>query len=371
MPKPQRAKGREIEMGRTGIATLPLHYGKAPRWLFERMSALSREIVRAVAGEFGPRELLARISDPYWFQALGCVLGFDWHSSGVTTTVTGALKEGLRGLEGETGVFLAGGKGAASRKTPAQIRQFGESAAVDPEPLVYASRMSAKVDNTAVQDGYQLYHHAFAFTKSGDWAVVQQGMNEESRTARRYHWFSASMNDFLVEPHAAVCCDRIRPALNLTATESEDTRLVCTELSRKAPEKIAAEIERMRSLVMPKRHEVTPADVDPRRLYRTLIRTYDRQPEDFETLLGLEGVGPKTIRALSLVSEIIYGKAPSYRDPARFSFAHGGKDGTPFPVDRPAYDRTIAVMKRAIESAKVGNPARLEAIRRLARFYEI
>jgi hypothetical protein len=358
-------------MGRTGVATLPLHYGKAPRWLFTRMAALSREIVLAVNREFGPRELLTRISDPYWFQALGCVLGFDWHSSGVTTTVTGALQEGLRGLEGELGVFLAGGKGAASRKTPSQIEEFSDLSGVDPAPLIYASRMSAKVDNTAVQDGYQLYHHVFAFTKSGEWAVVQQGMNEESRTARRYHWFSGSLDDFVVEPHAAVCCDCVGPALNLTAKESEDARQACAELARATPDKVVAEIGRIRSLAMPQRHQVTPADVDPKRLYRTLIRTYDRQPEDFETLLGLEGIGPKTIRALSLVSEIVYGKAPSYRDPARFSFAHGGKDGTPFPVDRKAYDRTIDVMKKAIERAKVGKQGRLEAIRRLARFYEI
>jgi hypothetical protein len=358
-------------MGRTGTATLPLHYGKAPRWLFDRMSALSREILLAIRRDFGPKELLAKMSDPYWFQALGCVLGFDWHSSGLTTTVTGALKEGVRGLEGELGLFMAGGKGAASRKTPGQIAEAGEAFRVDPEPLVYASRMSAKVDNTAVQDGYQLYHHVFAFTKSGEWAVIQQGMNEENRMARRYHWFSDSVSDFVVEPHAAVCCDRVGHALNLTATESGDARTVCAELARETPEKVVAEIEKIQSLAMPERHQVTSADVDPKRLNRTLIRTYERQPADFESLLGLEGVGPKTIRALSLVSEIIYGKAPSYRDPARFSFAHGGKDGTPFPVDKPTYDRTIDVMKSAIERAKVGNQARLDAIRRLSRFYDI
>ncbi len=358
-------------MGRTGIATLPLHHGKAPRWLFERMAALSREIVLAVAGAFGPEELLRRMSDPCWFQALGCVLGFDWHSSGLTTTVTGAVKEGLRGLEGELGVFMAGGKGSASRKTPQQITEFGERFGVDPAPLVYASRMSAKVDNTAVQDGYQLYHHVFAFTRAGAWAVVQQGMNGENRMARRYHWFSGSMSDFVVEPHAAVCCDSRGPALNLTAAESEDARKACAELSREAPEEVVAEFARIRSLVMPERHLVTAADMDPTRLHRTLARTYERQPEDFETLLGLEGVGPKTIRALSLVSEIIYGKSPSYRDPARYSFAHGGKDGTPYPLDRPVYDRTIEIRKSAIGRAKVGHQARLEAIRRLARFYDI
>lgn len=335
------------------------------------MSALSREIILAITREFGPEELLGRMSDPYWFQALGCVLGFDWHSSGLTTTVTGALKEGLRGLEGELGVFMAGGKGSASRKTPDQITEFGNLLGFDPAPLVYASRMSAKVDNAAVQDGYQLYHHVFAFTKSGAWSVVQQGMNEKNRMARRYHWFSGSMNDFVVEPHAAVCCDRVQPSLNLIATESEDARKACAEIARETPEKVAAEIGRIQSFSMPERHQVTPADVDPKKLYRTLIMTYDRQPEDFETLLGLKGVGPKTIRALSMVSEIIYGKAPSFRDPARYSFAHGGKDGTPFHVDNPVYDRTIEAMKSAIEIAKVGNQARLEAIKRLSRFYDI
>lgn len=356
-------------MPRTGTTTLPLHYGSAPRWLFERMVALSREIVCAVTAEFGPKELLAKLSDPYWFQALGCVLGFDWHSSGLTTTVTGALKEGVRGLEGELGLFLAGGKGAASRKTPSQIEEFGEREGIVPAPLVYASRMSAKVDNTAVQDGYRLYHHVFAFTKNGEWAVVQQGMNASDRTARRYHWFGDAAKEFVVEPHAAVCCDRKGPTLNLVAAESEAAREVCTELSKEPPEKIAGDLRKITSYGMPGRHGITPADIDPKKLYRTLVRTYDRQPENFEVLLGMEGVGPKTVRALSLVSEIIYGKAPSYRDPARFSFAHGGKDGTPFPVDRPVYDRTVQAMRKAIGAAKVGNRERLEAVRRLSRFY--
>lgn len=364
-------KGEPNRMPRTGTAFLPLHYGAAPRWLFERMTALSREIVSAIVSGFGPKELLARLSDPYWFQAVGCVLGFDWHSSGLTTTVTGALKEGVRGREGELGVFFAGGKGASSRKTPDQICGFGERFGMDPEPLVYASRMSAKVDNTAVQDGYQLYHHVFVFTTKGEWAVVQQGMNEDTRMARRYHWFGDTVKEFVVEPHAAVCCDRREPTLNLVAAESEEARQVCTELSKEPPEKVAGAVKKIASLTMPERHHVTAADVDPKRFYRTLVNTYESQPEDFEGLLGLKGVGPKTIRALSLVSEIIYGKAPSYRDPARFSFAHGGKDGTPFPVNRPVYDQTIEVVKKAIQAAGVGNQARLEAVRRLSRFYEV
>lgn len=352
-------------MARTGTATLPLHYGKAPRWLFTRMTALSRQIIYEVVREFGRKALLERLSDPFWFQALGCVLGFDWHSSGLTTTVTGALKEGLKGMEQELGVFLAGGKGAASRRTPEQIIRHADQSRVDPAPLVYASRMSAKVDNTAVQDGYQLYHHVFVFTREGRWAVIQQGMNPLERTARRYHWLSDGVRDFVVEPHAAVCSDTRGRVLNMVARESGEARDLSASLSREAPEKVIRELR----LVLPARHEVQAVDVRPERLRSILVKTYDRQPEDFERLLGIEGVGPKTIRALSLLSELVYGKQPSYRDPARFSFAHGGKDGTPFPVDRKTYDRTIEVMKRAIQSARVGNTDRVKAVKRLSAYF--
>lgn len=352
-------------MARTGTATLPLHYGKAPRWLFTRMTALSRQIIYEVVREFGRKALLERLSDPFWFQALGCVLGFDWHSSGLTTTVTGALKEGLKGMEQELGVFLAGGKGAASRRTPEQIIRHANQYHIEPAPLVYASRMSAKVDNTAVQDGYQLYHHVFVFTHEGQWAVIQQGMNPLEKTARRYHWLSEGVRDFVVEPHAAVCSDARGRVLNMVARESGEARDLSASLSREAPEKIIRELK----LVLPARHEVQAVDVRPERLRSILVKTYERQPEDFERLLGIEGVGPKTIRALSLLSELVYGKQPSYRDPARFSFAHGGKDGTPFPVDRKTYDRTIEVMKRAIQSARVGNTDRVKAIKRLSAYF--
>jgi hypothetical protein len=357
-------------MPKTGIATLPLHYGKAPKWLFDRMTALSREIVYAVVSEFGAKVFLEKLSDPFWFQALGCVLGFDWHSSGLTTTVTGALKEGLRGMERDLGLFIAGGKGATSRKTPEQIMMYSDKYLINPGPLVYASRMSAKVDNTAVQDGYQLYHHVFVFTYTGQWSVIQQGMNKDKRTARRYHWFSEAAKEFVVEPHTAVCCDRRDTTLNLVALESGDTRQICTDLSKEKPVKTVTEIKKIQELELTERHHVTLTDINPKRLYRILTKTYERQPENFERLLGIEGVGPKTIRALSLVSELIYGKPPSYRDPARFSFAHGGKDGTPFPVDRKTYDKTIDIMKNAINSAKIGNEAKMQAIRRLAKYFE-
>jgi len=357
-------------MPKTGTATLPLHYGRAPKWLFDRMTALSREIIYAIVSEFGQVVFLEKLSDPFWFQALGCVLGFDWHSSGLTTTVTGALKEGSRGMERELGIFIAGGKGATSRKTPDHIRMYSDRYLINPHPLVYASRMSAKVDNTAVQDGYQLYHHVFFFTDRGDWSVIQQGMNAHKRTARRYHWLGNTVTNFVQEPHTAVCCDKRHRALNMVALESKDARKVCTELTHEKPEKIVREIKKVQELVLTDRHLVTEADINPKKLYRTLTKTYENYPENFERLLGINGVGPKTIRALSLVSELIYGITPSYRDPARFSFAHGGKDGTPFPVDRKTYDRTIDVLKKAIHASKIGNREKMDAVRRLSKYFE-
>ncbi|MEW6161972.1 MAG: DUF763 domain-containing protein [Nitrospirota bacterium] len=356
-------------MLRTGTATLPLHYGKAPKWLFSRMTTLSREIIIAVVTEFGVTELLKRLSDPYWFQALGCLLGFDWHSSGLTTTVTGALKEGIKGMENELGIFMAGGKGLTSRRAPEHILSYADKYSINPSPLIYASRMSAKVDNTALQDGYQLYHHAFIFTYKGNWAVIQQGMNLVNKTARRYHWLGEDVKDFVIEPHKAICCDTRQRTLNMVALESEDARKISVALSKEGPDRVIKEVKAICELPLPERHNVTVTDIDTKRLYRIFTKTYERQPEDFERLLGIEGVGPKTIRALSLVSELIYGKPPSYRDPARFSFAHGGKDGTPFPVDRNTYDKTIEIMKNAIQSARIDNTDKIETIKRLNKYF--
>ena len=353
-------------MSRTGFAHLPLHGGKAPSYLFERMVPLSREIVVFIAAEFGRDEVLKRLSDPYWFQAFGCVLGFDWHSSGLTTTVCGALKEGMKGLERELGLFVAGGKGATSRKTPAEITAHCERLGRDPQPLVYASRISAKVDNSAVQDGYQLYHHSFVFTPEGRWCIVQQGMNDATAMARRYHWLSDEVASYVDEPHAAVCCDESRPTLNLVARESAEVRAASAALAARRPEVTLEALGHLPSLEMPRRHDVRALDIDPKHLQKVLLRTYERAPEDFETLLGMEGVGAKTLRALALTSELIYGKKASLRDPARFSFAHGGKDGTPFPVDRATYDRTIDVMHRALNAAKVDRSEKIAAFRRLA-----
>lgn len=354
---------------KTGMAHLPLHYGKAPRWLFERMRALAREITIAVVLDFGPEEMLKKLADPFWFQAFGCVLGFDWHSSGVTTTVCGALKGGLKDIQKELGLFVAGGKGKVSRKTPAEIESCSALLDANPGKLVYASRMAAKVDSAAIQDGYQLYHHVFFFTSQGKWAVVQQGMEGESRLARRYHWLSDELKDFVCEPHLAICSEgRRKEALNLVAAESDEVRATTTNLSHQKPEKLVKEIKRMQSLYLPRRHYLLVEDIHPGRLEKIFLKTYQRQPEDFEHLLALEGVGPKSLRALSLISELIYGVAPSWQDPARFSFAHGGKDGHPYPVDRQSYDKSIELLKKATLKAKLGRQDRLKAIQRLAMF---
>ncbi len=351
---------------RTGIANLPLHYGKAPRWLFDRMVKLAREITIAIVADSGTEEMLRRLSHPYWFQAFGCILGFDWHSSGVTTTLCGALKEGIKGLERDLGLFVAGGKGKTSRRTPAELEKWGELISINPAPLVYASRMSAKVDSAAVQDGYQLYHHNFFFTRRGSWAVVQQGMNETARYARRYHWLGEAVTDFVNEPHSAVLSEARGQALNLVASESDHARNTISEIATtEKPENILADLKKIKTLSLPSHHYLSTEDLHPDSLKRIILSTYERQPEDFEHLLGLPGVGAKTIRALSLISELVYGVAPSYRDPARYSFAHGGKDGIPYPVDRKTYDQSIELLRKAINRTKLGIMEKNEAVGRL------
>jgi hypothetical protein len=353
---------------RIGVANLPLHYGKAPRWLFDRMVKLAREITIIIVSDFGAGEMLRRLSDPYWFQAFGCVLGFDWHSSGVTTTLCGALKEGIKGIERDLNFYVAGGKGKTSRKTPEELDHWGQLISVDSTPLVYASRMSAKVDSAAVQDGYHLYHHNFFFTGDGSWAVVQQGMNEANHFARRYHWLSESLASFVNEPHSAIQSEARGKALNLVAAESNPVRVLMPEIvNNEKPEKVLADLKRIKTLTMPAHHYLGTEDLHPDSLVKILVSTYERQPEDFETLLGLEGVGAKTLRALSLISELVYGVAPSYRDPALYSFAHGGKDGIPYPVDKKTYDRTIEILGKAVNRAKLGLQDKKEAMSRLSR----
>jgi hypothetical protein len=350
---------------RTGTAQLPLHGGKAPRYLFERMVKLAREISLIIVEEYGTTTLMQRLADPFWFQAFGCSLGYDWHSSGVTTVVCGALKEAWKPVSKEMGLFIAGGKGATSRKTPAEVEALAPELQVPPAGLVYASRMSAKVDNNALQDGYQIYHHSFIFDRAGRWGVVQQGMNPQTGWARRYHWLSESVADFVDEPHAGIISAATTQPLNLVAHESEAARQASAVLAVEKPWKNLAELKRLQRLELPPRHQVLLADINPDRIASTLTSAYESQPENFEQLLGTPNVGPKTIRALALLSEVIHGAEPSFRDPARFSFAHGGKDGTPYPVDRQTYDQSIQVLKEAIRRARVGERDRLEAIKRL------
>jgi uncharacterized protein len=329
------------------------------------MTALAREMSFAIVEEEGPAGLLRRLSDPFWFQAFGCVLGFDWHSSGLTTTVCGALKEGLYRFGGHTGVVIAGGKGRASRRTPNEIEQACDAFGIDPMSLVQASRLSAKVDSSAVQDGFQVYQHTFLFCLDGSWAVIQQGMNENTSMARRYHWLTTTHFDS--DPHEAVVGDRSNSVLNLVAAEAKGNRKISTVLARQQPANVVGEIKRMRSLEMPRRHQLRLGDIHPVRLERVLLKSYEAEPADYTSLLAVSGVGAKGLRALSLVAELAYGEPASVRDPASFSFAHGGKDGTPYPVDRTIYDSTIECLHKALIESRVGRSDKKGALERLAR----
>jgi hypothetical protein len=313
----------------------------------------------------GPEGLLKRASDPFWFQAFGCVLGFDWHSSGLTTTACGAMKMGLRGLEDEAGLMVAGGKGKTSRQTPYEIETYCERVGLDPVPLVRASKLSAKVDSAAVQDGFSLYHHSFLLTNSGSWAVVQQGMNANTKMARRYHWHDVSQ--FVSNPHAGVAGEKSSDVLNLVAAEGIDNRSVSTQLARENPTTIVKELETMKTLELPRHHAIRLADLHPSRIERVLLNAYEGQPENYTQLLSTPGVGAKGLRALALVAEVTYGSPASVSDPASFSWAHGGKDGTPFPVDRKTYDSTISSLETTLREAKAGMTEKKNALKRLGK----
>src|ERR1700736_5004751 len=326
---------------RTGTADLPLHGGRAPHWIFERMALIAREMALAILSNEGTPGLMHRLADPVWFQAFGCVLGFDWHSSGLTTTACGALKEGLRELSGETGVFIAGGKGKTSRKTPQEIESAGWVTGQDPAPLV---RAGGRPDNAC--------------------ARVKQGMNTGSGTAPRYHWLPPERFDW--DPHAGVAGESAQQVLNLVASEGANNRRVAVELARENPVKLVGEVTRMRTVSMPRHHDVRLDDLHPVRLARVLLATYERQPDDYTALLAVPGVGAKALRALALVAELTYGEPASVRDPVSYSFAHGGKDGTPYPVDRPTYDATIESLRRAANEARAGHSEKSAALKRLA-----
>jgi len=368
----------EKKIMRTGIANLPLHWGKAPPWLFDRMKKLAREITYIIVAEYGQDEFLKRLSDPFWFQSLGCVLGFDWHSSGVTTTVGGALKEGLKGLEKELGLVVVGGKGRTSRKAPDEIVLWGERFSFVPSlvsKLVYASKMSAKVDTSCVQDGFQLYHHNFIFTSKGNWAVIQQGMNPNLFSARRYHWISNELKDFVEEPHKAICTEKKSKTLDLTARKSRKTRDLSVELVKEDFFGLLKDLskikrKRLEILNLQKDHPIYKENFNIKRLERIINQIKEKDPEDFERMLGIKGVGPKTILALSLICELIYGTKPSWKDPARYSFAHGGKDGYPYPVQKTTYEKSIEILREAIKRAKIERSEKIESLRALSYFYQ-
>lgn len=344
-------------------ADLPLHYGHVPPWLAERMTKLGGAIVETLVMEFGKAEVLKRLSDPLWFQAFGCVLGMDWHSSGITTSVMGALKRALNPKARELGIFICGGRGKHSRQTPQELLAISGRTGLNGEALVRSSKLAAKVDNTALQDGFQLYLHNFVVTDEGEWAIVQQGMNGISGMARRYHWHSTDFQSYLNSPHSGVTGKNQGLILNLADAKAAPTRESILKLTHEAPDKMLSEIRR---IVMPRHHEVTCNDVNMKRLGAVLTLAHERATKDFESLLLLDGAGPRTIQSLTLVSEVIYGSPTRFQDPARFSFAHGGKDGHPFPVPLKVYDETISVLKSAVEKAKIGTGDKQKAIQQLS-----
>jgi len=350
-------------MKRSGTADMPLHYGHIPKWLAERMSRLGLAITEAIIIEYGTAEVLRRLSDPFWFQSLGAVMGMDWHSSGITTAVMGALKSAINPLSKELGIYICGGKGKSSRNTPQELLLYSNRNGLDGDALIRCSKLSAKVDNTAVQDGFQLYMHSFVVSAEGLWTVVQQGMQDGSATARRYHWHSSAMKSFVDAPHTAICGRNQGTILNMVAKEALPARQSILSMTVEHPNRMIAEVQH---LVMPRHHDVRANNIDLKRLGAMLWLTHDKQPADFEELLLLQGMGPRTLQSMALVSEVIYGRPSRFTDPARFSFANGGKDGHPFPVPVNVYDETLRVLSNAIVKAKIGQADKLHAIQKLS-----
>ena len=379
----------------TGHADLPLHGGTVPKWLADRMMQMGSLIIESIITNFGKKEVLVRLSDPLWFQSLGAVMGMDWHSSGITTSVMYALKRGINKRAKDFGLCVCGGRGKYSRRTPDELMFLANATGLDGTKLINSSKLVAKVDSTAVQDGFQLYMHNFVLSDEGDWTVIQQGMNIESKTARRYHWSSENLKSFIEEPHTGITGENQGLILNLTAKDAKETRSHILDFSKENPDKIIKEIQNVfnheeninkinsikndniliaqnktiasetRSIVMPHHHEVRAKDVNLKRLGAVLATAYESQPQNFEGLLLTPGLGPRTIQSLTLVSEVIYGTPSRFTDPARFSFAHGGKDGHPFPVPLKIYDDSIRILHESIERSKLGYKDKSECIKRL------
>jgi len=349
-------------MKRSGFADLPLHGGRVPPWLAERMQKLGTAIVESIVHHYGAAEFLSRLSDPFWFQALGAVMGMDWHSSGITTSVLGALKRGLNPRAHELGVYVCGGRGKQSRKTPSELLSVADRQSLDGEALVRTSRLTAKIDNNAIADGFQIYLHSFVVSAAGDWAVVQQGLNDKSGLARRYHWHSASVRDFTSEPHTGIVGENEGVILNLVDRRAKLAQNALLTIASESPEKTMGEIAR---LSMPRHHDVRAADIDLKRLGAVLAVSYERQLRDFASLLLTENLGPRTLQTLALVAEVVHGAPTRFSDPARFSFALGGKDRHPFPVPLKTYDESLAILRRGLDAARLGDTEKTDGLKRL------
>src|SRR5262245_8766794 len=354
-------------MRRSGTADLPLHSGRVPQWLAERMSKLGTAIVETIVLRYGRSEMLSRISDPFWFQALGCVMGMDWHSSGITTSVMGALKRGLQDRTDELGIYICGGRGRHSRKTPDELRTISNRRGFDGEALVSTSRLTARIDNNAIADGFQIYLHTFILTAECEWAVVQQGMNEQTGMARRYHWHSATVRDLTEEPQTAIVGEHQGEIMNLVDRQAKPAQSALLDIVRQKPVTTLQEAQR---LCLPIRHDVRASDVDLKRLGAVLVVAYQREFHDFAELLLLEKLGPRTLQTLSLVAEVVHGAPTRFSDPARFSFALGGKDRHPFPVPLKTYDESLSVLQSALDTAKLSDSDKVGGFERLHRFIQ-
>ncbi|MGV3631003.1 MAG: DUF763 domain-containing protein [Bacteroidota bacterium] len=345
------------------FADLPLHYGKVPPWLAQRMSLLGGAIVESIVLEYGKSAVLTRLSDPFWFQSLGCVMGMDWHSSGITTSVMGALKRAVNPKFNELGIYICGGKGRHSKETPNDLIALSNKTGLNGSELVRSSKLTAKVDNNLIQDGFQIYLHSFVVTTEGEWAVVQQGMNDATGMARRYHWHSEQVNSYTEEPHTSIYGKNQGLILNLSDLQAREAKTRMLDIIKEGPQRMLPEIQK---IVLPSHHDVRAKDVNMKRLGSLLTFAHERELNDFESLVLLEGVGPRTIQSLALVSEVIHGAPARFEDPARFSFAHGGKDGHPFPVPTKTYDETIGILNTAIHKARLGNSDKQTAIKNLS-----
>jgi hypothetical protein len=364
-------------MKRSGVADLPLHGGRVPQWLAERMTKLGTAMAEAIIYDYGASAFLSRLGDPFWFQAFGAVMGMDWHSSGITTSVMGALKRGLGPKADELGIYVCGGRGRFSRNTPQELRLVAERRGFDGEALVRTSRLTARIDNNAIADGFQIYLHSFVLAANGDWTVVQQGLNGENGMARRYHWHSANVRDFVVEPHTGIVGQNQGTIMNLVAARAVPTQATMLDIVRDVPEKTLAAANKLRHLRLPSHHEVRAENIDLKRLGAVLAVAYERDLHDFAELLLLEKLGPRTLQSLALVAEVVHGAPSRFADPARFSFAHGGKDGHPFPVPLKTYDESLNFLRTALDRARLGSSngvtrgndrEKLDAFRRLERF---